>query len=736
MAISMQGTWTIRVKSKSAAFNQRFVVSGASAGNGVYTGVAGTEVNVEGTAWSVKVEHKPRTGVWVNSDERIKFPVRVGAEYQFDIETNDTGGDQDFNDLILTCSMSVTSTDFLLYGNVKTYTGSCRFNPCVSRLPYVVIDDPMVLRAALEIPVLSAQIEALYPEKVIQEPPLPPGPGPFRPLVIPMGSRLALPPKKAQILELGPAETHKQRADEAKSPDSIRDVKNSRSVTISNATQNERLIEDWRVAGALLDRFRRVCTVESLPDFVLRFQEYDRTEAELTGGAYLGTGDRLNLGETLTDMHGNYVFRFTLPLAEIVHDALVDVAATENAVVQAMPDVIAQVLDSSVPGGVIYESAPSWNVPLLRRIDICFPKYKLPVAPACVGGQIIQSVGNVNLGPLVAGRRTTANTFLGNAGKITSRSSIGPQVNCAAWAGRLYLYACLNNPAIHYYTIRYRRGFAPFEFVTEQHTQYRLLAVPPWEIEESVKILHDLEIDGTPMSNVTCYRNVETDPPGTWKMRWLQLKMKLSSLLYELALGGPGTVEFRIEGYDENGKKIAAADDAVKLYVDNRGGDIYLDPTMSMINPVDNSEVTLGNCALFTLPDSAFNAPIRMKFRADHAGGFHNTFAMNANKGASGGFGITIVTQPPPPPPLATAYAHGDDLACSSFRGTLDAPQYDAGNRLLTVDVTPASGDWLSAGETFCAFRFYVSATVRVTDGQIVFGPYWSQSVLVGIKKP
>ena len=38
MAITMQGSWTVSVKSKSAAFNQRFVISGATSGNGVHAG--------------------------------------------------------------------------------------------------------------------------------------------------------------------------------------------------------------------------------------------------------------------------------------------------------------------------------------------------------------------------------------------------------------------------------------------------------------------------------------------------------------------------------------------------------------------------------------------------------------------------------------------------------------------------------------------------------------------------
>ena len=41
MIISMQGNWTVRVKSKSAAYSQRFIISGATSGNGVHSGTPG-----------------------------------------------------------------------------------------------------------------------------------------------------------------------------------------------------------------------------------------------------------------------------------------------------------------------------------------------------------------------------------------------------------------------------------------------------------------------------------------------------------------------------------------------------------------------------------------------------------------------------------------------------------------------------------------------------------------------
>ena len=40
MTIALQGAWTVKVKGKSAAFPQRFIVAGATTGNGTYVAAA------------------------------------------------------------------------------------------------------------------------------------------------------------------------------------------------------------------------------------------------------------------------------------------------------------------------------------------------------------------------------------------------------------------------------------------------------------------------------------------------------------------------------------------------------------------------------------------------------------------------------------------------------------------------------------------------------------------------
>jgi len=96
MSITMQGSWTVSVKSKSASFDQRFIISGATTGNGTYAGEAATTpVFVTGSQWNVKVQHRPTSSSgWLPSAERITFPTSSGGQVRFDIQSNDTGGDR------------------------------------------------------------------------------------------------------------------------------------------------------------------------------------------------------------------------------------------------------------------------------------------------------------------------------------------------------------------------------------------------------------------------------------------------------------------------------------------------------------------------------------------------------------------------------------------------------------------------------------------------------------------
>ena len=71
----MQGNWTINVKTKNAAFPQRFVVSGAVTGNGPHNATVGmAPVPVTGNLWTIAIQNNPGSGFQL-SDTRLKFPV-------------------------------------------------------------------------------------------------------------------------------------------------------------------------------------------------------------------------------------------------------------------------------------------------------------------------------------------------------------------------------------------------------------------------------------------------------------------------------------------------------------------------------------------------------------------------------------------------------------------------------------------------------------------------------------
>src|SRR5438046_807646 len=120
MAITMQGSWTVRVKSKSAGYPQRFQIEGSDFSDGTYVGEVSTaQLFVIGSQWSINIQNQPDGQPFQDSDQRITFPTASGGLVSFDIQSNDAGPDVDYNDLVLTCSMPVSASEFIVYGNVE-----------------------------------------------------------------------------------------------------------------------------------------------------------------------------------------------------------------------------------------------------------------------------------------------------------------------------------------------------------------------------------------------------------------------------------------------------------------------------------------------------------------------------------------------------------------------------------------------------------------------------------------
>jgi hypothetical protein len=720
MSISMQGRWTVSVKSKEAgSTQQQFVTAGTTTGINTYVGDTSTPaVHVDGAAWSIGVQHKSGSA-WVDSFDEITFPVHTGTEYAFDIKANDDDVDKVFDDLILTCTTPATQNNFVLFGNVSWYAG-CLFPPC-SPIHYVAIESEAALQAALLRPSVRQVIQALHPERVYPKPVGPhPDPGPFRPLLLPIEGNPIVPAQQVKVFEDTAAHAGAAAARAPTGQIATIHVPSARSAMSVSAIDAANLVR------------RAICQSKPLAEYLLRFQAYTPTAAEAAGGPYTGTGARQTLGVALTDRNGNYVFHFTVPCESFPRAPFLNISNINVPFphcIVPLPNIIVQVLDPTVPSGVLYETAPYFNTPEYTRIDVCVPGGVVTLPAGCTMGQIIQSIGNITVGPLVGGTRHTADTSVEANGEITSSSALGPHVNCAAWGGSLYFYACLDQPAIHSYTIRYGRPTddpTSFQFVTEDYSPYRVVPAPVYLAPQSVGPTNrNLATDHAGVFNsVPSYLNAETDTSTPWLERWKVLKMVLTSSFYQHVLGGAGPVVFRIQGYDNSGNQVA--DDNITLFVDNNGVDQFLDPNIALITTA--GPVPQSDCALFTLPPDQPAAPIQISFRSNQNEGFMASYTLSMDKGSTGNFPITSAS-------VINGIAGANGTAACNFHGTADEAGYGAtvaGE--LTVQVTPATGTWLN-GATFCAFSINLSSSVRVTDGQSVFGPFYSTPDLIGIQQ-
>jgi hypothetical protein len=718
MSINMQGSWTVAVKSKSAAYQQRFVIAGAAAGNGTYAGVTTTpSVFVSGAHWTITIQANPGTG-WVDSADQITFPAVSGYQVKFDIQSNDKGPDQDFNDLILTCSTPQTSSDFFVYGHVSYYSGICISNPCWPG--WLVIDTPAALASALKNPNLKAVIAKLYPDRLKVRPPQPPGPSPdppFRPLVVPLRDAAVIPARQVEIFGLAKTENLKA-APEAREA-SLAAVTSIRTVALPATTAAMADFNRVAVAG-IIDHMIPYCETGALPGVALKFLEYDRTSSELSGGPYTGSGNRENLGICATDRNGNYIFRFSRTPAQFASEVSVDVAPGEDPMVQVLPDVIVELLDPVQPAGYCYESAPYWNIPSLKRINICVPKDCIGRLPtACQGGRAIQALGDILV--------VDPNNIFDNFGRITAKSSLPntPPARCAAWAGSIDFFACfLDQPKAVYYTIRTKRPTdLNWSFFLEKYTHLKIanLGVPGYtgDLVGPDPAIPALHIDGGSAVKVPAYNNIENDP--AWVFTHRDRKAVISSWLYGTP---PGTVLFKIEAYDSAGNKLTGAQDTITLYIDN------YDPAYDIAS-VSMLGQSGGDCALFTVPLGQPAAPLTVTFRANQTEGFLYAYGLAVRKGNIGGFAVTGAG----PGQISGSYTHTSDNPCNQFEGTFDDPTHDAAGYVVS-DLTPTSGQWLEAAQSFCTFAVQLSCSVRRTNGYnyavYSFGP---TEYLLGIQK-
>lgn len=745
----MQGNWTVAVKSKSAAFPQRFVVQGALSGNGTYTGVAGTTAFVTGIEWSIAIQNNPGTG-WQGSETKLLFPHQVGGVYEFDIQSNDAGPDQDFNDLILTCSTPVNVNDFVVYGNVTLYSGSCIFNPCRT-FPYV-IETAAALQAALKNPVLSNWIRQYYPERILgYVNPNPPDPAPyFTPIVLDVTGAAMQSNTSVQYKRI--ANTEKAKSAKAANAtgasmlasnfERISSTAQSADVVTAQSAENISLVKN--ISGLF-----RHCITDAGANLTLTFEEYNRTDAEKLGGAYTGTGDRRQLGNTITDMNGNYILFFTFGMIPPFLEDGTDIGPGENANIAVYPDVIVKIVSSS-PSRVIYESAPYYNIPNLKRIDICLPESAVQITSLCFNGNLIGSLGDVFLG----GNQNTGasfataalqrydgatQTYLEANGVISVGGTLaGFNVDCAAWAGRLDIRGCMYDASksaadnkVIWFTMQIAPQGGPWTYVTENYKQPQY-GLPLGNVGPFYPTSGGV-FNGTVPAYINIQRQLLVDNVP-WVMDQIDRYMQLDTTLYDTIAGvrTPGIYYLRVDGYDASGNHVANATDLIPLYILNEGLNFKLTPFV-----LTDPTIVNAGCGLFRLTDAQLKTPMTFSFEANDPYGFVDSYELSM--GRCPGASLNIDSTPWGNFTITGGYTfpHGSKPAnvhdaCPGYTGTQE--DYSTSDPVDAQIQPSATADgWIETGEYFAVYTLGLTASQRVTNGYNtgVSGPYQTSAQIM-----
>lgn len=750
MIVSMQGNWTVSVKAKSASFPQRFIINGAITGNGVYVGATSTPaVSVTGNLWSISIQNNPGSGFQLSST-KIKFPALVGINYVFDIASNDAGADADFNDLILSCSTPALTDDFIIYGNVSLYSGLCRFNPCWPR--YIVIDTYLQLLKAIENDKLREIITKYYPERVPKiKIPNPPDPPPyFTPMVINLAGEAQIPEKAANIFRkkevIAKTAVSKETAPVSELPVSAFTF--DRRVSLSNsqfrASSPLAKISDY---AKVVDSIRLTCHTEPASNFTLNFAEYDRSSSELAGGSYTGTGNRIPLGSAITDVFGNYIFRFKQSLSELINEILQDVASGEDYLVQVLPDVIVKVTDSIHPTDTLFESAPYFNVQHLKQINFCLPREKVPPTSICFNGNLIGSLGNVFIGgaqntgaSLASLDRLGYNNHLRPDGKITVHNTLaGFGVDCAAWAGLVDMKGCMynlqraaNDPLIERYTIRYSADGINWQNVKQDYSHpifskrflpnYSGDPVGPFYVTVNVP---NVGSPGSTSQLVPTYINIQKQvffDGIDWEFSNLDRYMQLSTSLYDGTNSVPGTVYFLVEGFDTAGNVVPGARDLIAMFLHNRGLE-YGIASVQFTSVLESLP-----CGLYKMTNAEMNTPLEIEFIAKDDWGFVNAYELDISKCPApievditspliiSGTITNGVLKSGSNPSNTDGMILNDFSGCPGYTGTLN--DFGTGG-LVTVTLQPSAsmGGWLRVTEQFVVISIGLSASMRKTNG-------------------
>lgn len=368
MLVTLQGTWTLQVKALYAALPLRFIVSGANSGNGTYPVTYPMKpLTVIGRQWAISVQHDSGNG-FQESETHIKFPIKNGCYYEFDIRSSAAG----FETFTLSCTTPVTIHDFLIYGHAFTYSKNPVFNP--GHRDRFVIDTPQGLQEAMKNEALKDFITRYYPDRIIAD-----TVAPFRPIVLHLSDELA--PTQVQLLYKRIADGHdRSSGSTGDAPEMDDDMQLEHFDLLktlqTNVSARNPFPANAAIAAVNLSKPRNNSGATPTSFTTLSFETYERTSPEKMAGIYSGKGARQSLGATTTDMNGNFIFRFTgwKQLSEAF-------AQSPGAIMTVkLPDVILSLKNYLSPYNTTYESIPYHNITNLQRIDVCLPQNDIPPA--------------------------------------------------------------------------------------------------------------------------------------------------------------------------------------------------------------------------------------------------------------------------------------------------------------------------------------------------------------------
>jgi hypothetical protein len=577
-----------------------------------------------------------------------------------------------------------------------------------------------------------------------------------------------LPPKLANVFRNSPVTDLREKSTaKAAANDATSNLAFSRTAIVAGAATSvpNRFVYDKVALGSIKDSLKFVCTTEPAANITLNFEEYDRTAAELAGGPYSGTGSRTSLGSAITDMFGNYIYRFRQSLSELGDEITEDIAAGETQAIQILPDVIVKINQLAPFFTTLFESAPYFNIPSLKRIDLCLPSSKLPSSSICFNGNLIGSLGNVFVG---GNQNTTASTLPANLdrngynnhlradGKVTVHNTQALfDVDCACWAGAIDMFGCMFNinrkktdPIVRNYTIRYRRaGTSNWEFVKETylHPKFSKRNLPNYNGDQVGPFNKDLFINGdsNPKVTVPAYINIQAEVNVDiidWEASHLDRYMQLNSNIYDWDNASnshlPGRVYFRVDGWDSNGKLVPGATDLIALYISNKSLDFGLG-TVDFINPIEKVP-----CGLYKMAAAELNTPLRIPFKANDPYGFVNHYKLTFGKCPSA-IKLDIISPAlPEDPNVSGVLVNGikanntDGNNCPGYTGTI-ADFATTGYTDVELQPDSTEGGWLKTTEEFGVFSVYLEASRRSTNGYNsgIEGLYQTSGAFYIIKK-